>query len=68
VWNRAAWAVSYDVYMGTTQANMTKCGERPGPAGEPPDTYSWTPSTPLQSGTTYFWKVVAHQRRRWRRT
>ena len=29
VWNRAAWAVSYDVYLGTSQANMTLVGNVP---------------------------------------
>ena len=29
VWNIAAWAVSYDVYLGTTQANMTLVGNVP---------------------------------------
>src|SRR5207237_7083313 len=26
---------------------------------DPPTTYGWTPATPLQSGTTYYWKVVS---------
>ena len=29
MWNIAAWAVSYDVYLGTTQANMTLVGNVP---------------------------------------
>jgi hypothetical protein len=60
VWNIAAWAVSYDVYLGTTQANMTLVGNVPAQMVlGPPTTYSLTPATPLQPGTTYFWKVVS---------
>jgi hypothetical protein len=60
VWNRAAWAVSYDVYLGTSQANMVLVANVPAQlVVNPPDTYSWTPPAPLQGGTTYFWKVVS---------
>jgi PLD-like domain len=60
VWNRAAWAVSYDIYVGTTQSNMTKVANVPAQLVlNPPDTYSWTPPSAFQSGTTYFWKVVS---------
>jgi hypothetical protein len=60
VWNIAAWAVSYDVYLGTTQSNMTLVGNVPAQlVTNPPSTYSWTPATALQVGTTYFWKVVS---------
>ncbi|HEY2150357.1 MAG TPA: phospholipase D family protein [Vicinamibacterales bacterium] len=59
-WNTAAWAVSYDVYLGTTQANMAKVANVPAQmVVNPPATYSWTPSTSLQAGATYFWKVVS---------
>jgi hypothetical protein len=60
VWNTAAWAVSYDVYMGTSPSSMTLVGNTPAQMVlSPPGTYSWTPSTPLPSGTTYYWKVVS---------
>ena len=36
VWNRAAWAVSYDVYVGTTQSNMTLVANVPAAAGAQP--------------------------------
>src|SRR5258708_4714131 len=59
VWNRAAFAVSYDVYVGPSQANMTLVGNVPAQmVNDPPTTYSWTPATPLQPGSTYAWKVV----------
>src|ERR1700676_2403980 len=47
VWNIAAWAVSYDVYLGTTQSSMTLVGNTPAQmVDSPPSTYSWTPSAP----------------------
>jgi hypothetical protein len=59
-WNRAAFATSYDVYLGTSLSNMAPVANVPAQLNNtPPDSYSWTPSTPLQGGTTYFWKVVS---------
>jgi len=59
VWNIAPWAVSYDVYIGTTSSNMTLAGNVAAKmVTNPPSTYSFTP-TSLQPGTTYFWKVVS---------
>jgi hypothetical protein len=59
VWNIAAWAVSYDVYIGTTSSNMTLAGNVPAKmVTNPPSTYSFAPAS-LQPGTTYFWKVVS---------
>jgi hypothetical protein len=60
VWNTAAWAVSYDVYLGTSPSSMTLVGNTPAQMVlSPPSTYSWTPSTPLPGVTTYYWKVVS---------
>jgi hypothetical protein len=59
-WNRAPWAVAYDVYLGTTSSNMTLQARVNAVLSEsPPTTYTWTPSTPLQPNTKYVWKVVA---------
>ena len=59
VWGRGAWAVSYDVYLGTSASNMTKVANVPAQlVQDPPATYSYTPSG-LQGGTTYYWKVVS---------
>jgi hypothetical protein len=59
-WERAAFATSYDVYLGTTASNMVKVGNVPAVLNNnPPLTYSFTPSAPLQPATTYHWKVVA---------
>jgi hypothetical protein len=60
VWKIAPFAVSYDVYMGISQANMTLVGNVPAQlVNNPPSTYSWTPPAPLQPGTRYVWKVVS---------
>jgi hypothetical protein len=59
-WNRAPWAVAYDVYLGTTAANMTLQARVNASLSEsPPMRYSWTPPTPLQPNTTYRWRVVS---------
>jgi len=60
VWNIAPFAVSYDVFVGSTSSNMTLVGNVPAQmVNNPPSTYSWTPTTPLQPGTQYFWKIVS---------
>jgi len=60
VWNRAAFAVSYDIYLGVSPSAMALVGNVPAQlVNDPPVTYSWTPSTALQAGTTYYWKVVS---------
>ena len=59
-WNRAAWAVAFDVYLGTSLNNMTAVARVPAVLNEnPPQTYSYTPSQPLRLSTTYCWKVVS---------
>jgi hypothetical protein len=59
VWGRGAWAVSYDVYLGTSSSNMTKVANVPAQlVQDPPATYSYTPSG-LTAATTYYWKVVS---------
>jgi phosphatidylserine/phosphatidylglycerophosphate/cardiolipin synthase-like enzyme/regulation of enolase protein 1 (concanavalin A-like superfamily) len=60
VWNIAAFATSYDVYLGTTSSNMSVVANVPAQLNNnPPSTYSWTATTALASGTTYFWKIVS---------
>jgi regulation of enolase protein 1 (concanavalin A-like superfamily) len=60
IWNRAVFATSYDVYLGTSSSNLTLVGNVPAKlTNSPPATYSWTPSTPLAEGTTYFWRIVS---------
>jgi hypothetical protein len=60
VWDRAPWAVSYDVYLGTNPSTMSVVANVPAQlVVNPPDTYSWTPPSPLATNTTYFWKVVS---------
>jgi phosphatidylserine/phosphatidylglycerophosphate/cardiolipin synthase-like enzyme len=60
VWNTAPWAVSYNVYVGTTPSNLSLVANVPAQLVQnPPTTYSWTPSPSLQPATTYYWKVVS---------
>jgi len=60
VWNREVFATSYDVYLGTSQNSLALVGNVPAVmTNSPPLTYSWTPTTALAGGTTYFWKIVS---------
>jgi len=60
VWNRAAYAVSYDVYLGTSPSAMSLVANVSAQlVVNPPDTYSWTPPSSLQANTTYYWKIVS---------
>jgi phosphatidylserine/phosphatidylglycerophosphate/cardiolipin synthase-like enzyme len=59
-WNRAPWAVAFDVYLGTTPSNMTAIARVGAVLNEsPPQTYSYTLSQALQPSTTYYWKIVS---------
>jgi hypothetical protein len=59
-WQRAPFATSYDVYLGTSSSNMTRVANVPAQlVNDPPDTYSWRPSSALRAGTTYYWKVAS---------
>jgi len=59
-WNRATFAVSYDVYLGTSSGSMNLVANVPAQlTNDPPTTYSWTPGSALQAGTTYFWSIVS---------
>ncbi len=59
-WNRAPWAVYYDVYLGPSQTAMTFQGRVAAQLVEdPPLQYSYAVATALQPGTTYYWKVVS---------
>ena len=60
VWNRASWATSYDVYLGTSAGSQPLVGRVDAVLNEdPPKQYSFTPSQPLLPNTTYYWRVVA---------
>src|SRR5579864_2709112 len=60
VWNIAAFATDYDVYLGTSPSNMLRVANVPAQlVNNPPATYSWTPPPPLCTGTTYYWLVVS---------
>lgn len=59
IWNRAKWAIYYDVYVGTSPASMQRVAIVNADLSEnPPSSYSWTPSYSLQARTQYFWQVV----------
>jgi len=59
-WSTAPFAVAYDVYLGTSPANMALIARVPAAlVVNPPSTYSFTPGAPLQAGVTYYWKVVS---------
>lgn len=59
-WNAAAFATSYDVYLGTSSGSLSFVGNVPAQlVNNPPSTYSWTATSSLAGATTYFWKVVA---------
>jgi carbohydrate binding protein with CBM6 domain/phospholipase D-like protein len=60
VWNAGAWAVSYDVYLGTSPSAMALVANVPAQLVQnPPSTYSWTPPSALAGNTNYYWQVVS---------
>ena len=59
-WKQTPWAVTFDVYLGTTTSNMTKVARVNATLTEnPPSKYSYTVTQALQPSTRYFWKVVS---------
>jgi hypothetical protein len=59
-WNRAFWAVAYDVYLGNSSNNLALVGRVNAVLnGSPPPTYSFVLPQPLQPGTTYYWRIVS---------
>nr|MBA2602580.1 hypothetical protein [Acidobacteriota bacterium] len=59
-WNRARWAVAFDVYLGTSPQALLHQGRVNARLDEdPPATYSWTPGGPLQANTRYYWHIVS---------
>src|SRR5262249_16505791 len=60
VWNRAVFAPDYDVYLGTSPSSMSRVANVPAQlVNDPPLAYSWTPGSPLCTGTTYYWQIVS---------
>jgi phosphatidylserine/phosphatidylglycerophosphate/cardiolipin synthase-like enzyme len=61
VWNTAAFATSYDVYLGTSTSNMKWVANVPAQLdNNPPTTYSYPPPPGLlQGGTSYVWGVIS---------
>ena len=57
-WTAGAFAVSYDVYLGTSSSNLALAANVPAQlVNNPPSQYSWQGNLP--GGTTIFWKIVA---------
>jgi hypothetical protein len=60
LWDRAAFATRYDVYLGTAPTALAHVGTVEARlVNDPPTTYSWTPGTGLATSTTYYWRVVS---------
>jgi len=58
IWNAGAFAVSYDVYLGTSSSNLSFAANVPAQlVDNPPSQYAWQGNLPAAS--TIFWKVVA---------
>jgi phosphatidylserine/phosphatidylglycerophosphate/cardiolipin synthase-like enzyme len=59
-WNRAPWAVAFDVYVGTSTGALSFVGRVNAPQVEnPPAIYTFTSGVGFLPRTQYFWKVVA---------
>ena len=59
-WQTATFATSYDVYLGSSQASMSRVGNVPAQlVNNPPATYSFTISSRLANNATYYWKVIS---------
>ena len=60
IWRRAPFAVSYDVYLGTSSASLQRVANVPARlVNNPPATYAWTPPSALSAGRVYYWRVVS---------
>jgi uncharacterized membrane protein YgcG len=58
MWARAPFATSYDVYLGTSAASLTKVTTvNARLENDPPHSYWWRPT--LQPLTTYYWRIVS---------
>src|SRR5262249_41887727 len=61
VWNRAAWTYQYDVWLSEDdQSHWVKVATLNHDVSEtypPIPTYSWTPSTALDAGRTFYWQI-----------
>jgi len=60
VWNIAAFATDYDVFMGFSGGSLTRVANvKAQLVPNPPSQYSWTPPAPLCTGTTYYWLILS---------
>lgn len=59
-WATAAFATSYDVYLGRSPDTLVLVGNVPAQlVNDPPATYSWTSPAALAAGSVYYWQIVA---------
>jgi phosphatidylserine/phosphatidylglycerophosphate/cardiolipin synthase-like enzyme len=59
-WNAGLWAHIYDIYFGTTPNPPLLVANRElGPSQFSTDYRRYAIDTPLQPGTTYYWKIVS---------
>lgn len=59
-WRRAAFATSFDVWLGPANGQLALLGQVNAEISEdPPQTYGLTLTQALQPGTTYAWRVVS---------
>jgi len=60
VWNAAAFATDYDIFMGFSASAQTRLANvKAQMVKNPPSQYSWTPPAALCSGTTYYWSILS---------
>jgi phospholipase D-like protein len=58
IWNAGAFAVSYDLYLGTSPSSLSLVANVQAQlVDNPPSQYGWQGNLP--GGTTIFWKIVA---------
>lgn len=59
-WHAGYWAHSYDIYFGTSpQPPLLAANQMLGPSHSTVDYKQYVVPTPLQSGTTYYWRIVS---------
>ena len=59
-WHAGYWAHNYDIYFGTSpQPPLVAANVNLGPSQSTVDQRQYTIETPLQAGTTYYWRIVS---------
>ncbi|MEX2660660.1 MAG: phospholipase D-like domain-containing protein, partial [Vicinamibacterales bacterium] len=59
-WQAGYWAHNYDIYFGTSpQPPLLAANQMLGPSQSPTDYRRYTVPASLQTGTTYYWRIVS---------